>query len=516
MKLMKSLLLGSAAGLCAVAGAQAADLPVRKAAPVEYVRVCTIHGAGFFYIPGTDTCIRIGGRVRFEYQYTEQRTSRDVSGFRSIGRLNLDSRTATPYGTLRAFVRMDIYARSGAYLNSGTAQRFALAFPGLGQDTFGRTQKHVDIDKAFIQFAGITAGRASSFFDFYATDLEFINANLVSNVSATNLLAYTATFGGGFSATVSAEDPIWRRNPVFATTTPAGGFGTGSASLPLGAGATVLGPSAFSPIALNNGVANSVAFVDVAQRSRMPDFVGALRLDQAWGSAQIMGAVHEIALGNTAGGTIVPNVGPGGPLVNRRFDQTVIGYGIGGGVKLNLPQLAPGDQLWLQVAYSDGANAYTGLANPHGAELIASSATRGGTYGQIDAALTQAGRLVTTEVYSANLALLHYWSPEVRSALFGSWARAHFDGSLRTAVGPAGGQGINSNLFRDYNSFYMGTNIAYSPVRDLDFGVEVVYQRLEALGGASRGRIADANKPGLTFNGIDDNVLVRLRIQRDF
>ncbi|WP_207547760.1 porin, partial [Methylobacterium indicum] len=58
MKLVKSLLLGSAAGLTVVAAAHAADLPIKKAAPVEYVRVCSTHGAGFFYIPGTDTCLR--------------------------------------------------------------------------------------------------------------------------------------------------------------------------------------------------------------------------------------------------------------------------------------------------------------------------------------------------------------------------------------------------------------------------------------------------------------------------
>src|SRR5881392_3984204 len=68
MKMVKSLLLGSAAGLIAVAGAQAADLPV-KAKPVEYVKICSIYGAGFFYIPGTDTCIKIGGWVRAEYAF---------------------------------------------------------------------------------------------------------------------------------------------------------------------------------------------------------------------------------------------------------------------------------------------------------------------------------------------------------------------------------------------------------------------------------------------------------------
>ena len=54
MTKMKGLLLGAAAGLASVASAQAADLPV-KAAPVEYVKVCSLYGAGFFYIPGTDT-----------------------------------------------------------------------------------------------------------------------------------------------------------------------------------------------------------------------------------------------------------------------------------------------------------------------------------------------------------------------------------------------------------------------------------------------------------------------------
>src|SRR5262249_18556855 len=66
MKMVKSLLLGSAAGLVTVAGAQAADLPV-KARPVQYVKICNLYGVGFYYIPGTDTCLKIGGYVRAEY-----------------------------------------------------------------------------------------------------------------------------------------------------------------------------------------------------------------------------------------------------------------------------------------------------------------------------------------------------------------------------------------------------------------------------------------------------------------
>src|SRR5260221_9863304 len=65
---VKRVLLGSAAGVFAVAGAQAADLAV-KAKPVEYVKVCSLYGAGFWYVPGTDTCIKIGAYVKLQTAY---------------------------------------------------------------------------------------------------------------------------------------------------------------------------------------------------------------------------------------------------------------------------------------------------------------------------------------------------------------------------------------------------------------------------------------------------------------
>src|ERR1051325_11658394 len=65
MKMVKSAFLASAAGVVAMSGAQAADLPV-KAKPVEYVKVCSLYGAGFYYIPGTDICMKVGGYVRWQ------------------------------------------------------------------------------------------------------------------------------------------------------------------------------------------------------------------------------------------------------------------------------------------------------------------------------------------------------------------------------------------------------------------------------------------------------------------
>src|SRR3712207_1244332 len=133
MKLAKSLFLGSVAGLAAVAGAQAADLPVAKAAAVEYVRVCSTYGAGFFYIPGTETCLRVAGRVRAEYQYLEPQFRADNAiGFRARGRVQLDARTATAYGLLRSFIRMEMDRNTGVYFR-GTG--------GLGGGTSPKDRK---------------------------------------------------------------------------------------------------------------------------------------------------------------------------------------------------------------------------------------------------------------------------------------------------------------------------------------------------------------------------------------
>ena len=128
MKMVKSLILGSAAGLVAMSGAQAADLPV-KAKAVEYVRICSLYGAGFYYIPGTDTCIKIGGYVRAETAFNTNSTfngaynsgggarNRYSNSFvtRSRQDLNMDTRTATEYGVVRTFTDVVFTWTSGTF-----------------------------------------------------------------------------------------------------------------------------------------------------------------------------------------------------------------------------------------------------------------------------------------------------------------------------------------------------------------------------------------------------------------
>ena len=114
MKLTKSLLLASAAGLAAVATASAADLPSKKAAPVEYVKVCPAFGPGFYYIPGSDTCLKISGNVWVEGMWAQPYTkAQDTLGYRTQMRITLDARTNTEYGLLRTVVDPRFNKRNG-------------------------------------------------------------------------------------------------------------------------------------------------------------------------------------------------------------------------------------------------------------------------------------------------------------------------------------------------------------------------------------------------------------------
>jgi hypothetical protein len=281
--------------LVSSAPVMAADLPSKKAKPVEYVKVCTEQGEGFFYIPGTQTCLKIGGLVRAETRYFEplwtapgDGRAQHALGYRSRGQVNLDARTMTEYGLLRTFMRYEMNADTGNYAN-----------PAVNA-SINRTYSL--LEKAFIQFGGITAGRTSSFFDFYANDMNFAEIG-GSEYSQHNVLAYTHSVGK-YSITLGVEDRTLRD-------TTAGAFTYGG--------------------------------------MRSPDIVGSLRYDDEKGilaAAQLSGALHQVR--------------PMNRNLQGNYIDSEYGYAIQAGLKFNLPALAEGDVLWLQAAYADGALSYLG------------------------------------------------------------------------------------------------------------------------------------------------------------
>ncbi|WP_439575115.1 porin [Phreatobacter sp.] len=435
MKTVKSLLLGTAAGFMAIAGAQAADLP-GKAAPAEYVRICDTYGAGFFFIPGTDTCLRIGGSVSVNYvintspgnatgpgqngvlgtSYFDQAYSTNVNFA-----LNADARANTEYGLLRAFGQMRAYrgAFSGAFSSQG------LVNSGAGQSP---RASQLNLDRAFIQFAGFTFGFSASFFNFYQGDVQ-MTGNFAATARGTTVLAYTASFGSGFSATVSLEDNMYRR------------YSNGDV---------------FTATGLQRPLSGAGGMTYAGQQ--IPDVVANLRVDQGWGSVQVMGALHQLRDFGFAGAQNAPTASAGSKW----------GWAVGAGLRLNLDMLARGDVLWLQAVYSDGALDYAfGTANQGGdRQTISGAGNLAGvnSFGsQIRDAAVIGGVITTTKAWSIAAGFRHFWTPALRSAIFGGYSNID--------------QPTLSTL-NDIRYWNVGVNTIWSPVRNLDLGLEVVYHNI--------------------------------------
>ncbi|MCJ8310191.1 MAG: porin [Rhizobiaceae bacterium] len=107
---LKSLLMGSAAALITSNMAYAADAPTAEPEPTDHVRVCDMYGSGFYYMPGTETCLGISGEVRFQYEGTTTDIN-DVSESSGspywYARVNVDVREETDLGMLRAYIRLE-------------------------------------------------------------------------------------------------------------------------------------------------------------------------------------------------------------------------------------------------------------------------------------------------------------------------------------------------------------------------------------------------------------------------
>jgi hypothetical protein len=387
------------------------------------MRACPTFGTGFFYIPGSDTCVRLGGRVRAELLINPTWSRlQDGVGSRVRGRIEAETRNATDYGTLRAYVRVDSTVSTGAYSRS---------IPSI--DTTGSYYKSdTALARALIQFVGFTAGRYSSFFDFYAGALSWGGTKLGSSQGSINGAAYTYTFSKGLSATLAFEDGDER--------------------------------------AVEDG--NYIA----AARP-MPDVVANLRLDQDWGSAQLSIAGHQIR-----------------PAYNDAFisGHATYGWAVQGGLKFELPALATGDQLWLQASYANGALNYLGLKEK--------SFRIGGLRYTLSDVVFADNSMQLMAGYSLTAAFAHYWVPTVRHSLFGNY----------TAVIPTSAAIASSSSISKAGLIQLGTNLTWSPLKDLDIGGEIIWFQL-----AGSNTVSSA-VPGQAPLSRDSGLQYRMRLQRDF
>src|SRR5437762_6209733 len=229
-------------------GAQAADLPV-KAKAGEYVKVCSLYGAGFYYIPGTDTCIKLGGYLRVDTTFNgsiydqpawsgdlgQQDRYADYFATRSRMALTVDTRTATEYGVVRTFGQGNFQfgTLGGSTFNPNSVNTSLPVAGAQLLDTAGGG--YVAVEYLYIQFAGFTFGKSAS---AYATPWQGFPGNINSSLlggqntdTGVNNIQYTMQLGNGVSASIGLDDPtVWDRTAVYNLSIPSaiGANGTGS------------------------------------------------------------------------------------------------------------------------------------------------------------------------------------------------------------------------------------------------------------------------------------------------
>ncbi|KRR15023.1 porin [Bradyrhizobium retamae] len=501
MKVTKSLMLGSVA-ILASAGAQAADLPV-KAKPVEYVKVCSLYGAGFFYIPGTDTCLKLGGYLRAETTFgTSYHFDAAVNGVggarnrlsdyystRSRQSLSIDTRTATEYGVVRTFAELLFTWTTGAYSGSGNGGTAYTASPG--SQVAGSAPQMLN---AFIQFAGFTFGKATSQFStpwaqYPANNFELPGGGGYDPVSQ---VTYTAILGQGITASVSAQDQVanYTTNIWNVSAATAAGLATGAY------GANDIGGA------------------------RAPDLVAMLRVEQAWGLFQASVAAHN----NHAayyGAT---------ELTGHPDDK----WGWAGQLALSIKNLptGPGDSINLQGVYTNGASRYnfqdymSTTYAMYGGTSVAGAYQSLGLAGVSDSVFViGAGQQLTT-TYGFNAGYNHNWDPNWSTGVYGAWAAVRYNGTAKGYICGAfvANLALSSGLAGcnpDFNYAVVGTITRWTPVKNLTFSAELAYMMLDQMY-ASGSTVtlpqqSGIAKPAAAYELKDQNSLqLLLRVQRNW
>jgi hypothetical protein len=509
MKMIKSLILGSAAGLLAVGGAQAADLPV-KAKAVEYVKVCSLYGAGFYYIPGTDTCIKLSGYLRVDMGVnTNSIYSGNYSGsgglgdrftnaftWRSREDFDIDTRTSTEYGVVRTFMDVVFTWTDDSYSASGTApgasvysQIGALGAGQGGNGTSGGVATGaLGVYYAFIQFAGFTIGKAISPNSPPWTNYPGNNYDgLVGGggtVTGVNQFIYTAQFGNGVSGTIGVQDPTaYYQAGVLNFTTPGGITGAGDY-----AGTTI------------------------------PDIVGNINITQAWGMFQLSAAAHD---NNPA---YYINSGVGNIVTGHPDDKW--GFAVQASGTVNLPMLGAGDVINADIVYTDGATRYNiqDLSNAGGWTTFKGTNVAGalGSVGfgvAPDAVFGFGGRQQLVTTWGGRGAYTHNWNPYWNTSIYGAYASIDYGSGGKAIVcasvaATASFAGV-TNCNPNYSVSQLGTITRWTPVKNLTFSGEFVYSHLDQK---YAGTVATSGSYGTGTYALanQDTYQVLLRAQRNW
>ena len=252
----------------------------------------------------------------------------------------------------------------------------------------------------------------------------------------------------------------------------------------------------------------------------MPDVVANLRIDQAWGSAQIMGAWHEVQ--STYYGS----------TENTGHPSDKAGFAVGAGIKLNAPMIGKGDYFQAEVDYSQGATRYLNMTafawnyqKWNGQELafgIQSDAVYGGSV-----AAGTASDLELTTAWAVNAAYTHYWNPAWKTTLWGAYFEQKYSSGGNAMICSAAGDGTgsgstavaNAGCDMDWSIWGVGLRTEWAVSKTFQMGLEVFYANLNSAATSTGTAFSTAvsGKPAGIYTISDqDNWAVRMRVNRPF
>jgi hypothetical protein len=420
--------------------------------------------------------------------------------------LTVDTRTATEYGVVRTFGQGDFQFDN---FNNGTRNPTSLV-PGTA--VFNSTQLsgagggYVAVEMVFIQFAGFTFGKSAS---AYATPWNGYPGNNNSflmggpdYVTGVNNIQYTAQFGNGVSATIGLDDPtVFNRTSV----------------LNLG-----VGPAGFA-----------TAGVNAYGGTWVPDIVGNIRVDQAWGLFQISAMGHYV---NASYNTLNANGTPNNLSEISGHPESKFGGAVTAALQIkNLPTGA-GDDIKIDATYAKGATkavVSTSGASPSFA-MFGDTGIAGGyqsvgfgqtTDGVYLPGVTDGIKLV--DAWGIRGAFNHNWDPYWSTSLWGSYGSVRYGGDVLDVTSAKGawcavytaGKAVSGDYScnPDFNFAQVGVVTRWTPVKNLTFSAEVGAFFLDQKMTGSAILTPTAPKPTAIYEFRDQStVFLNVRAQRNF
>lgn len=203
---VSKILLSSAAVLVAVTSARAADALLVEPEPAEYVRICDAYGSGWFYIPGTETCMKLDGDLRVDWgsrHYHEEQsdeTSAHEDRFRA--RFSVRSNSETEYGTLESRIRLKAEYKDPRTTGEGGSHNDEVSV------SEGPSEPSMTVDMATITFAGFYMGFYDNYWKRAGRDGWYTSLSRFEGPYGDfDALFFEYTYkANGFAATIGMED----------------------------------------------------------------------------------------------------------------------------------------------------------------------------------------------------------------------------------------------------------------------------------------------------------------------